>query len=424
MKFIRYIMLRVTISLVAVFGAWAILFFYITVDEINDETDDVLEDYSTTIIQNFLAGEVMPSNNDGSNNRYTLRAIAADSVDIVRGSEGFINEDIFIEYKNEYEPARILRQVFMDANHNHYLLTVITPTIDDEDLISAILHSLAILFILLLLVVVIINILTIKAALYPLYKFRDWLNCSDVETSELPKVETSNIQEIKDITRAIEVFAERSRKSFEQQKEFIGNASHELQTPIAICQNRMELLLNSGGLTEQQLCDITTCLTTLSRLSKLNQSLLMLSKIENGGFESQQVDIGELLHRDAEVLREINEHRNISLNITEQGSCIVEANRELVTTLIFNLLKNSYSHNVDGGRIEVVISPSSLTVANTPRGEALESEKIFDRFYQGSSRSGSYGLGLSIVQSICKLYGFSAEYTYSSGLHQFKINFK
>lgn len=423
MKFIYHIILRVTLSISVVLGVWAILFYYTIVDEVNDETDDVLEDYSTMIIQNFLSGEEMPTNDNGSNNTYYLRSVSMDSLEVAKANEGFANENIYIEYKRENEPARLLRQLFRDANDNYYEVTVITPTIDSDDLIEAIWKSLVILSTILLMIILIINVLAIRKGMYPLDRFMRWLHNSDIENCILPTIKDSNIKEIKELTKAIETFAKRGRRAFEEQKEFISNASHELQTPIAICQNRLELLLDSE-LSEQQMEDIAACLTTLSRLTRLNKSLLMLSRIENGGFDSGKVDVNQVVYYNLKSLEELYAHRKISISIKEMGNCTVKANSDLISTLIVNLLKNSYSHNIDKGEVIIEIGVDSLRVSNSGVDRDLDSSKIFNRFYQGSSKSGSYGLGLPIVYAICRLYNYKTAYLFKNKLHQFEIKFK
>ncbi len=424
MKFINHIMLRVSLSLSIVLGVWAVIFYYIIVEEVNDETDDLLEDYSAMIIQNFLSGEQMPSNDNGSNNTYYLRAVPPDSLALARREQGFSNELLFIKYKGETEPARILRQLFMDAQGDYFEVTVITPTIDNEDLISAILRSLAALFLLLLILTLIINIVAIKGALRPLDRLLEWLHGSDIESSTQPSTKSSsNIREIDEIVDAVNSFALRGRRAFEEQKEFIGNASHELQTPIAICQNRLELLCESE-LNESQMEDVAASLSTLSRLSRLNRSLLMLSKIENGGFDTSSIDINALVYRNVELLEELYQHRNIATEVNQSGSCTIEANSELAATMVVNLIKNSYSHNVDGGRVTIDITPDSIAIANSGAEKALDSEKIFTRFYQGKSKSGTVGLGMSIVHSICKLYNFQISYSFEKNLHRFLIKFR
>ncbi|MFI3281482.1 MAG: HAMP domain-containing sensor histidine kinase [Rikenellaceae bacterium] len=423
MKLIYHIMLRVVISMATILGVWAYIFFSTIVDEVQDETDDVLEDYSALIIQNFLAGESMPSNDNGSNNTYYLNAIAPDSIPAARAREGFSNQNIFISYKNEEEPARILRQIFIDQDDNYFEITVITPTIDQSDLIDAIWQSLVILFALLLIVILITNNLAIKDGLRPLEKFMMWLNRSDIESCTTPDIESSKIKEIEELTKAINSFAQRGKQAFEDQKEFIGNASHELQTPIAVCQNRLELLCESG-LNEKQMEDVAGCLSTLSRLSRLNKSLLMLSKIDNGGFESHEVNINEIVKANITFLEEVYQSRNITLTLNEIGICTINANRELASTLVVNLIKNSYSHNFDGGVIHIEIGTDFIVIENSGSKIALNEEKIFSRFYQGRSKSGSYGLGLAITHSICKLYNFKITYSFESARHCFKIKFR
>ncbi len=423
MKLIYYIISRVTLSVLVVMGVWAALFYYSMVDEVQDETDDLLEDYATMVIQNFLAGEPIPDVDNGSNSSYSLKAVNAESVQAAMERDGFENREIFVEYKNEYEPARILRHIFRDGDDNYYEVTVMTPTIDKSDLVDAIWNSMLILFGMLIIVILVINILAIKGGLRPLRRFLTWLNSSSIENDNfVPNSKDSNVAEIQELTRAFEGYAKRGQRAFEQQKEFIGNASHELQTPIAICQNRLELLTESD-LTEEQLTQVGECLNTLSRLSRLNKSLLMLSKIDNGGFETEDINLNQIVEDNVSYLQDIYASRNISLKLEQRGECLLNANRDLVSTLIVNLLKNSYSHSRAGAQISVIISSDLLQISNTGDGKSLDNEKIFSRFYQGSTKSGSYGLGLSIVQSICKLYGYEISYNYCDNTHNFTINF-
>lgn len=423
MKFINYIMLRVILSIPVVLGVWAVLFYYMIVGEVNNETDDVLEDYSTMIIQNFLAGEQLPTNRNGSNNAYFIYPLSYDSLEVAKKREGLTNERLLVRYKNEYEPARVLRQVFRDVNDNYYEIKVVTPTIDSSELVMAIWRSLIILFVLLLVIILVINILAVRGGLYPLDRFMKWLHNSDIENCELPELENTNIREIKELGVAIEAFAKRGRRAFEEQKEFIGNASHELQTPIAICHNRLELLCESN-LNEQQVEDVVECMSTLSRLSKLNRSLLMLSKIENGGFENVNLNVNSLVRRSVVLLEELYENRGIILTLRESDSCDIECNSDLFTTMLINLIKNSYVHNVDGGEIKIEIGDDFIEICNRGVDVPLDSKKIFNRFYQEGVKSGTCGLGLSIVSSICKLYGYKIEYAFIENLHYFKIKFK
>ncbi len=420
MRLIYRIMLRISLSILAVLAVWAGLFYFTIVDEIQEETDDVLEDYSAMIIQNFLAGEDMPSNDNGSNNTYYIKSISSDSISYAIKRGGFSSEKIYIQYKGETEPARILRQLFRDKFDNYFEVTVITPTIDEGDLIDAIWNSLIILFFTLLVIVLIVSSLAIRGGLRPLRKFLTWLNSNSVESATTPIFDESKITEIKELSTAIMGFASRGREAFEQQKMFIGNASHELQTPIAICQNHLELLIESN-LTESQMADVAECMKTLTRLSKLNKSLLLLSKIENGGFEEEVININQIVNSNISIIDEIYVNNNISSTINEQANISVRANKELISTLIINLIKNSYYHNIKNGVVNIEIGSDFISIENSGNDIPLDTKKIFERFYQEKPKAGSYGLGLSIVHAICKLYGYNINYSFSENRHKFKI---
>lgn len=187
-------------------------------------------------------------------------------------------------------------------------------------------------------------------------------------------------------------YAERSEKLFEQQKLFIGNASHEMQTPLAICRNRLEMLMEDENLTEQQLNELMKTHQTLENLTRMNRSLLLLCKIENGQFaDTHPVCLNEVLSRYLEDYKEVYAYRNISVTIEDGGKFCVDMNDSLVSVLVTNLLKNAFVHNIDGGFIHIRITPSLFEISN--KGDkVLDSERIFERFYQGQKKKVLLGL--------------------------------
>ena len=107
---------------------------------------------------------------------------------------------------------------------------------------------------------------------------------------------TAKITEFRKLNAATMAFAERGEKLFEQQKTFIGNASHEMQTPLAICRNRLEMLMEDETLTEHQLNELIKTHQTLENLTRMNRSLLLLCKIENGQFvDTRSVCLNDIL---------------------------------------------------------------------------------------------------------------------------------
>ena len=189
--------------------------------------------------------------------------------------------------------------------------------------------------------------------------------------------------------------------------------------------NRLEMLVGDGSaLSEEQLGEIMKVQRTLDYLVRLNRSLLLLSKIENGQFpETEQVDFNALVGRTAEDMSEIYAGRGMRLSLREEGRLAARMNSSLGASLVTNLLKNAYVHGDAGGEVTVTVSGDRLSVCNSGAGGALDADHIFERFYQGAKKEGSTGLGLSIVDAVCRLYGLRTEYAYINRCHCFTVHF-
>lgn len=422
MKLIYRIILRLLVVLTVILTVWGFLFYTTIIEEINDETDDSLEDYSETIITRALARQTLPSRSDGSNNFYFLQEVSreyAESVPHIR----YADEDIYITEKQETEPARILKTIFKDQEGHYFELTVSTPTIEKEDLQEAILNWMIILYLTLLVIILIINVWVFYESMQPLYVLLKWLDHYTISEDNTPPALKTNITEFKKLHEAAVRSANRNQAIFEQQKQFIGNASHELQTPLAICQNRLEMLAEGENVTEEQLAEISKVQETLSYIIRLNKSLLFLSKIENGQFqEHKELCLNELIKRQLEDYEEIYSHKAIETELTESGKLLVCMNETLATALITNMLKNAFVHNYPQGKIHISVSSNQFVFSNTGLPEPLEEHHIFQRFYQGKhSGKGSSGLGLSIAEAICKIYNIRLTYSFT-GEHRFELH--
>ena len=421
MKLLYRILIRLSIGIILILTGWGICFYIAIMDEINDEVDDSLEDYSELIIIRSLAGEDLPSKSSGSNNQYFLTEIDKEYAD---RHEDICYQDsmIYIPEKGETEPARILTTLFKNEDEKYYKLTVYTPTIEKEDLRSAILHLIIYLYIALLLTIILINIWVFRKNMKPLYVLLKWLDSSQLGKKNEPLENTTKITEFRKLNAATMAFAERGEKLFEQQKTFIGNASHEMQTPLAICRNRLEMLMEDETLTEHQLNELIKTHQTLENLTRMNRSLLLLCKIENGQFaDTRSVCLNDILAHYLDDYKEVYAYRNITVTVTTDSSFCVEMNDSLVSVLVTNLLKNSFVHNIDGGFIYIKITANTFEISNTGE-KPLDRERIFERFYQGQKKEGSTGLGLALVDSICKANHLTIDYTYVENRHIFTIS--
>lgn len=421
MKLFHLVLWRISLALIVVLTVWAGFFYMAVVEEVNDEVDDTLEDYSEGLIIRALSREDMPTASNGSNNQYYLYEVS-ESYAASHPQITYRDEMVFITEKSETEPARVLITIFRTEDERYMELVVYTPTIEKLDLLRAILGWIIFLYVLLLLIILSINIWVFRKNMKPLYVLLKWLDTSQLGKKNEPLENTTKITEFRKLNAATMAFAERGEKLFEQQKTFIGNASHEMQTPLAICRNRLEMLMEDETLTEHQLNELIKTHQTLENLTRMNRSLLLLCKIENGQFvDTRSVCLNDILAHYLDDYKEVYAYRNITVTVTTDSSFCVEMNDSLVSVLVTNLLKNSFVHNIDGGFIYIKITANTFEISNTGE-KPLDRERIFERFYQGQKKEGSTGLGLALVDSICKANHLKIDYTYVENRHIFTIS--
>ena len=413
-------MMHVSVASVFIMTAWAVFFYWAIIDEVNDEVDDSLEDYSESLIVRYLNGEDMPSLNNGSNNQFYMYDVSSEYAETYL-QISYRDEMVYIDDKLEYEPARILMTIFK-TDTGYKELVVYTPTIDKLDLQRSILGWIVALYAGILLILLLLNVWIFRRNMKPLYVLLSWFNNYKIGSGYKPLSNKTKITEFKELYHAVTMSAQRNEKLYEQQKMFIGNASHEMQTPLAICLNRLEMLMEDENLTEKQMEEIAKTHQTLENITRMNKSLLLLCKIENGQYaDVKEVSVNSLVSQYIDTFNDVYSYKNITVKVTEMSSLSMQINESLAIILVSNLLKNAYLHNCENGKIDVVISEKDFTVSNTGES-ALDSSKIFTRFYQGSKKEGSTGLGLALIHTICRANNISISYEFRDKMHVFKVS--
>ena len=390
------------------------------VGEINDESDDSLVEFADIVIRRHLVGEPLPQLNSGSNNSYTI--VPLPEGETVEPYMTFHDEMVYIPEQRETEPARVLTTVYMGDDDRMYKLTVAMPTFERNDLLSAIFWYTLVLYVILIITIIVATTLIVYRSMRPLYYLLGWLD-RYIPGRRPERLPSSNVVEFDKLNNAAQTTLDRIEEQFELQKQFIGNASHELQTPLAVIGNRVEWIIDNTQLSEEQYAELAKIQHSLSRLVRLNRTLLLLTKIDNGQFpELADVDIAALVRGELEIYTDLYSHRSITASATIADCCIVRMNDSLANTLITNLLKNAFVHSADGAQVTVTLTTDKLIVANSG-DEPLDETQIFERF-DHSGKSSSTGLGLSLVNSICRYYGFEKAYSYKDGQHIFIVQFK
>lgn len=240
-----------------------------------------------------------------------------------------------------------------------------------------------------------------------------------------PLNEDTGVKEFNELNRELNAIMSATIHSYNIQKEFTENASHELQTPLAIVLNKIENLMQDEHLTEHQAIEMQDMQQELLHMSRLSRSLLLLSKIDN-----QQYTIGQPVNIKDKMEETLPQLKAIAGNITittdyQQPDLKVACNTELLRSLITNLVVNAVRHNRAGGDIVITIAGNCLTVSN-PSDEAapLDASHIFSRFYRSRQNMKGNGLGLAIVKSICDFHQWTVTYSYRNQRHIFEVRFK
>jgi signal transduction histidine kinase len=242
---------------------------------------------------------------------------------------------------------------------------------------------------------------------------------SVTDVREIPRIDSS-IDEFNDLNEVVSEMASRAKTDYKALKAFTENASHELLTPIAVINSKLDTLIQTDNFSEKQSKLLDDLYSGISRLNRLNQSLLLLVKIENNLLNEQQhIDLrqmtGEMMVQFEEIFQD--KKLKVTYQLDEKK---VDANRYLIEILLNNLIINAIRHNRAGGEIIIKLTNEQFTIQNTGNDEALEGEKIFSRFHKSSGSEGS-GLGLTISKQICGNFNYTLDYQFNPPYHTFII---
>lgn len=297
------------------------------------------------------------------------------------------------------------------------------PAIDLEE---DILHGIVIQFMLIATVLGIAIVLTLRFISGRLWRpFDRTLQAIEtfrLENGTVPALPDSGIEEFSRLNAVLERLMTDSLNSYRIQKEFAENASHELQTPLAVSQSKLDMLMQQPELTQDQAAIIQDLFQMNGRLSRLSRNLLLLAKMENGQFCKAETDVVSVLDELHPYFENLSGGLSLRIDV-KPGGMMVEANRSLLESLISNLVVNAVRHNRPGGTITVTLDGDSLTVANTSDESALDEKLIFSRFYRPLEKAEGNGLGLAIVKAICEYHGWNIAYSYHDGQHSFTVTF-
>jgi signal transduction histidine kinase len=407
------------ISLV-VFVLSSIASFYALRTLVLEEVDETLEVEMSNLISQLK--KLNEPTNYLENHSYRLEIYPID--DNIKPTQSLNDTLIYLGEEDEGVPFRQLK-LSQTINGKNYMILLRRSLIERDDLITGLTITLVIIFALIFLSLNLINYFGEKKWWKPFYNTLDKLSSFNLAHKAKISFSKSDIDEFNKLNETLEEMTVKMRKDFQNLKEFTENASHEMQTPLAIIRSKLDVMIQDKSLSENQFNTIGSLYDAVNRLAKLNQSLNLLTKIENEEFEQKElVNISELILEQLRNSDELIKSKFLEVNKNIENDVTILINPLMAETLISNLLINAIKHNEEKGKILIQLNSNYLEIKNTGKPPQTSTDELFERFKKDKQTSDSPGLGLSIVKKICELNKFNIEYNFVNGFHTIKVNFK
>ena len=308
------------------------------------------------------------------------------------------------------------------VNHENYIVTIVVSSEETEYLIQIISGITLFLTAVLLSILIFTNMYVLRGLWRPFYFILEqvkWFNVADTKQVEAV---SSAVDEFRELSDAVSKMSSRVTADYQGLKAFTENASHEMMTPLAVITSKLDMLIQDETLGAEQFSQITDIYAAASKLSRLNQSLLLLVKIENNLLQDREIlNVRTVILEKASQFQEMLINKKIELTITADN-LEVNTSRYLMDVLINNLFSNAIRHNKVNGDINISLFGKSLIFQNSGELKELDAAVIFDRFFKGKTSDGT-GLGLAIMKNICNKYDFECSYSFINAMHTFRIEF-
>lgn len=395
-----------------------IVFYFVLRQQVNQNINVELQKRQASIQNELNSAHALPTLPTDFDKKVEITPLTNN----ITALEGYSDTLIIDNKTGSYAAYRQL-QFITEVNGQKFLVKIFKSHAETDNLIVRIILSITLLVVALILGLLVLNRHISQKTLKSFYDTIDKIKNYDLHHHEDFQLKESEIKEFNELNNVLTSMTERIKDDYYNLKEYTENASHELQTPIAVIISKMELLLQSECMNEKELKTINDAYEASAKLSRLTNTLLLLSKIGNRQFpEVEKIDLSTIINTQLEVLQDVIDAKKISVKSAAK-KCFVEMNPYLAEIMIANLLKNAIRHNKKNGTIVFQTAKAQLTISNSGKRPKGSADDLFKRFYKSSTSNNSVGLGLAIVQKICEVSGFKAGYSYTNNMHNFSISF-
>ncbi|MDR3680121.1 MAG: HAMP domain-containing sensor histidine kinase [Flavipsychrobacter sp.] len=313
-------------------------------------------------------------------------------------------------------------ETLVHVNGKSYLMTIVISRESTEYLVQVIATITLILMVGLFLVLLLTNRYVSHDLWKPFFYLLQQLKAFSVSDHTNFSYSKTNVDEFNELEAAVLLMSSRVRKDYRTLKQFTENASHEMMTPLSVITSKLDILIQDDSLNPEHYKQLQDIYGATNKLSRLNQSLLLLVKIENNLIgETELLELDQLVLEKSEQFQELITSKHITVT-TAIAQKTVTASGQLLDILFNNLFSNAIRHNIDSGVINISLTDEGFLIQNTGSLHPLNEEELFERFLKGKNSEGA-GLGLAIVKSICNVYNWEVSYSFISSLHTFQILF-
>jgi len=330
--------------------------------------------------------------------------------------------------RNKYIPAKGLDRfqvlvTYFAVNGKYYSITVENNIEESYETVLGIAVVTFLFFFIMLGGFILINRRISSRLWQPFYNSLEKIRTFDLQQQQPVFFEPTGIAEFHTLNNNLEKLIAANIATYQQQKEFTENASHELQTPLAIAKSKLDMLLQSHPLTAEQSKIIDDTHHSLSKVTLINKNLLLLAKLDNRQFSNNvSVNLSALLQDQILLFRELAADKHFRIKQKIAPEVLIAGNTTLVEIMATNLLMNVIKHSKNGATVYIELSHHHLQIINSGTSR-LRENGLFKRFGAASVNVPGTGLGLAIIQKISDQSGWTVTYKFENNSHSFCIDF-
>jgi len=327
---------------------------------------------------------------------------------------------VWNERLQQKEP-NLKMEAYRTVNGNSYHITTYGALADTDDITEAVTKILLWILGMQVIGAIGVGFIVSNRLFKPFRETLDRLKDFDLQDKQPIEAEDTNVKEFDDLNRFVEQMTRKAVSDYKNLKEFAENASHELQTPLSIAKGKLELLTETD-LSPEQYQYVDDSQRAIKKLSRLSESLSLLTKIENHEFtDTDEVNMTKLIKESTQSFDEFIKLNGLSVTTDLQEDVKVHIHPVLADILWTNLFQNAIKHNIEEGKISISLTNERLTIANTGQPIDQDPGELFDRFKKGDQNTSSIGLGLSIIKQIADQNNYEISYLNNDNWHEVTV---